>query len=246
MRIIIPQNIKILNFVSQKSKIMRVPSKLTAYDLRKNLKVPKKKIKIVNEGVDLGVPEPPVLHEGINILCVARIAPNKGHDVLLSAFRTIKHKYPNSKLYLVGGISKDNKKYFQKLKDLVETFGINDVIFTNHMIDAELKMYYRISDIYVQPSIGEEGWGITITEAYCHRLPVVCTEIFRETGVADEERALVVRGGASDQLAEAIEVLIKDRSMREKISEKGYLFAKNLSWEKMSKNILHIVEEALK
>lgn len=237
--------VKILNLVTKKSKIIIVPSKLTLNDLRNNLDVPVEKIRIVNEGVDLEDPASPVPHEGINILCVARIAPNKGHDHLLKAFRAIREHYP-AKLYLVGGISKDNRRYFQSLKEYIAKSRIEDVFFTDRVSDEKLKTYYRMADIYVQPSTGEEGWGITITEAYRYRLPVVCTHIFKKTGVADEDRALIVKEGDPDQLAKAIITLIEDKSVRERISEKGYLFAKDLSWEKMSEEILHIIREVLK
>lgn len=238
--------INILKFVTKKSKIIIVPSKLTSYDLQRYLGVPSEKIRIVNEGVDPEDPKPSVPHEGINILCVARVAPNKGHDVLLEAFKSIKQKYNTSKLFLVGGISRENRGYFQKLKDYLEKFEISDVIFTGYVNDSQLRMYYRAADIYVQPSIGEEGWGITITEAYRHRIPVICTEIFRKTGVADDERALIVRSRDSKKLAKAIEELINNKSLRDRLSEKGYLFAKELSWEKMSENMMHVIEDALK
>jgi len=237
--------VKILSLVTKKSKIIIVPSKLTMNDLHENLGVPLKKIRIVNEGVDLEDTAPPIQHDDINILCVARVAPNKGHDILLKAFRTIREKY-TAKLYLVGGISKENRKYFQSLKEYIEKSGIKDVVFTDRVSDEQLKTYYRMADIYVQPSTGEEGWGITITEAYRYRLPVVCTHIFKETGVADEDRAIIVKEGDPDQLAKAIETLIEDKVTREKISEKGNVFAKDLSWEKMSKEILQIIAELLK
>ncbi|MEN3064300.1 MAG: hypothetical protein ABC518_06610, partial [Candidatus Methanosuratincola petrocarbonis] len=74
-------------------------------------------------------------------------------------------------------------------------------------------------------------------------LPVVCTRIFEKTGVADEDRAIVVKEGDPDQLAKAIETLIEDNATRERISERGNIFAKDLSWEKMSREILQIIEE---
>jgi len=234
--------VKILSLVTKKSKKIIAPSKLTMNDLHKYIKVPLEKIRIVNEGVDLEDPAPPIQHDGINILCVARVAPNKGHDILLKAFRTIRGKY-RAKLYLVGGISKDNRKYFQSLKEYIEKFDVKDVVFTDRVSDEKLKTYYRMADIYVQPSTGEEGWGITITEAYRYRLPVVCTRIFAKTGVADEDRAIVVKEGDPDQLAKAIETLIEDNATRERISERGNIFAKDLSWEKMSREILQIIEE---
>lgn len=237
--------VKILSQVTKKSRIMIVPSKLTLNDLNKNLDVPVEKIRIVNEGVDVEDPAPAIPHEGINILCVARIAPNKGHDILLKAFSAIREKYP-AKLYLVGGISKENRRYFQSLKEYIEKSGVRDVVFTDRVSDEKLKMYYRMADIYVQASTGEEGWGITITEAYRYKLPVICTRIFKETGVADEDRAIIINEGDPDQLAKAIETLIENKSLRERISERGRLFAENLSWEKMCEEILHVVGEVLK
>lgn len=233
---------KTLDKVTKKAKLIIVPSKLTATDLQAYLNVPLEKVKIIPEGIDLNIFKPlPVKHEGINIVCVGRIAPNKSQDILLRAFKSVKEKHPNSRLYLVGGVSKYQRKYYEKLKKIIETLKINDVVFTGYVSDENLKEYYNLADVYVQPSIGEEGWGMTIAEAYACRKPVICTSIFCRTGIADTDRALIVKGGDSDELTKAIELLIEDEELRKKLSENGYKFAQKLSWKRMADDILQVI-----
>ena len=234
---------KILDKVTKKAKLIIVPSKLTATDLQTYLNVPPEKIKIIPEGIDLDKFKPlPIKHQGVNIVCVGRIAPNKGQDILLRAFKLIKEKHPNSKLYLVGGVSKYQKRYYKTLEKLVKTLKINDLVLTGYVSDEDLIRYYNLADVYVQPSTGEEGWGITIAEAFACKKPVVCTDIFHRTGVADVDRALIVEGGDPNKLAEAIELLIEDDELRKNLAEKGYKFAQKLSWKAMADEVLRVID----
>lgn len=235
---------RILDRVTQKAKLIIVPSKLTATDLQNYLDVPAGKIKIIPEGIDLDKFSPlPVKHEGINIVCVGRIAPNKGQDVLLMAFKLVKRRHPNSRLYLVGGVSKYQREYYKELRRIVESQKIDDVVFTGYVSDDDLTGYYNLADVYVQPSVGEEGWGITIVEAFACRKPVVSTPIFSRTGVVDKHRAVLVRGGDPQELAKAIEVLIMDNALRKRLADNGYRFAQKLSWKKMAHEILQVLNE---
>ncbi len=230
---------KILDRVTRKAKLVIVPSKLTADDLQNYLNAPPEKVKTIPEGVDLENFKPRVVkHEGTNIVCVARIAPNKAQDVLLKAFKLVKEGHPEVKLYLVGGVLKDQRKYYEKLERIVEKLKIRDVVFTGYVSDQDLAGYYNLADIYVQPSIGEEGWGITIAEAFASKKPVICADIFCKTGVADTDRALIVRGGDTEELTKAIQLLVEDREKRRVIAENGYDFAQKLSWKKMADEIV--------
>ena len=233
----------VLKRMAKQAELIIVPSKLTADDLRTYLKVPKERIKMVPEGVDLDKFTPsPIKHEGINLVCVGRIAPNKGQDILLVAFGAVKEKYPDSRLYLVGGVLKGQRDYYNKLKRLVNTLSLDDVVFTGYISDEDLARYYNLADIYIQPSVGEEGWGMSIAEAFACRKPVICSDIFYETGVADRDRALIVKVGDSKGLAEGIEALIEDGKLRKRLAENGYKFAQNLSWKRMTDEILWAVK----
>jgi glycosyltransferase involved in cell wall biosynthesis len=233
---------RVLKKMAMRAELIIVPSKLTADDLQTYLKVPKEKIKMVPEGVDLDKFRPsPIKHEGINLVCAGRIAPNKGQDILLLAFGAVKEKYPNSRLYLVGGVLGSQKDYYNKLKRLTKTLNLNDVVFSGYVSDADLVRYYNLADIYVQPSVGEEGWGMSIAEAFACRKPVVCSDIFYKTGIADRDRALIVKIGDSKGLAKGIETMIENDELRKKLANNGYKFAQKLSWKRMTDEILEAI-----
>jgi glycosyltransferase involved in cell wall biosynthesis len=232
----------VLGEVARRARLIVVPSQLTADDLRSYLKVPKERIKIVPEGVDLDkFRSSPIRHRGINLVCAGRIAPNKGQDVLLLAFKAVKEKYPDCRLYLVGGVLGGQKDYYNKLRRLAETLNLGDVVFTGYVSDEDLVRYYSLADIYVQPSVGEEGWGMGIVEAFACGKPVVCSDIFYRTGVADVDRALIVKGGDSRGLAKAIELLIEDEELRKRLAKNGYKFAQKLSWKRMADDVLQAI-----
>jgi glycosyltransferase involved in cell wall biosynthesis len=175
------------------------------------------------------------------LVCAGRIAPNKGQDVLLLAFKAVKEKHPDCRLYLVGGVLGGQKDYYNKLRRLAETLNLGDVVFTGYVSDEDLVRYYSLADIYVQPSVGEEGWGMGIVEAFACGKPVVCSDIFYRTGVADVDRALIVKGGDSRGLAKAIELLIEDEELRKRLAKNGYKFAQKLSWKRMADDVLQAI-----
>ena len=53
------------------------------------------------------------INKGKIILSVGRIAPQKGHDILISIFQKVAQKYPDWKLRIVGAV--EDKEYLALL-----------------------------------------------------------------------------------------------------------------------------------
>jgi glycosyltransferase involved in cell wall biosynthesis len=112
--------------------------------------------------------------DNINILTVGRLAPNKGHHVLIDAFAHYLRGYNvNSRLLIVGGNDPKLKAYADSLHRKAIDFGLdNRVVFTGKVSDAALKAYYLVSDIFMITSL-HEGFCVPVVEAMSMKIPIV-------------------------------------------------------------------------
>jgi len=103
---------------------------------------------------------------------VARMVPGKGHHFAIEALGRLAPRWPGLRLMLVGGaIWEEEKKYLQRLQDLVARLGLKDrVIFTGHQ--TEVLPFYQMLDLFVLPSL-YEGTANVMLEALVFGLPVV-------------------------------------------------------------------------
>jgi len=117
------------------------------------------------------------------------------------------------------------------LMELVEFLGLEGrVIFHGAKNNDVVLDFYRKSDIFVLPSItgsdgNSEGQGLVLQEAQAMQLPVLATlhNGFPE-GVKDGITGYLIPEKNSVQLAEKMEFLINNQTIRRKMGEKGREF----------------------
>jgi rhamnosyl/mannosyltransferase len=98
------------------------------------------------------------------------------------------------------------------------------VIFAGEVTDAELPAYYAGADIFVLPACERsEAFGLVQLEAMAAGKPVVSTELGTGTSYAnrDGETGLVVPPADPAALAAAINKLLGDKELREKMGRRG-------------------------
>ena len=109
-------------------------------------------------------------HKFINI---ARFAPEKGQDRLISAFDKLLGDIPNSYLIIMGGNSFGD--YYQRIKSKVAELGLEDRV----ILIMNTPNPYRIlskCDYFVLSS-HYEGFGLVLAEADILGKPVISTDI---------------------------------------------------------------------
>jgi len=147
------------------------------------------------------------------IVCVSRLVPRKGQDMLIQALPSIRQRVPGAALVIVGG-----GPHLDKLRRLAHGFGVaDDVVFTAGVPAEELSAHHAMADVFAMPcrtrgsGLDVEGLGIVYLEASATGVPVVAG---RSGGapesVRDGETGLVVDGWDVGAIAAAVGDLLAD------------------------------------
>ncbi|MGB5151923.1 MAG: glycosyltransferase family 4 protein, partial [Mycobacterium sp.] len=109
------------------------------------------------------------------VLCVSRLVPRKGQDMLIRAFGRIRARVPGAALVIVGG-----GPYREDLQKLAQRSGVaDDVLFTGGVPAQELPAHHAVADVFAMPcrtrgaGLDVEGLGIVYLEASACGVPVV-------------------------------------------------------------------------
>ncbi len=115
--------------------------------------------------------------------CVGRLTQEKGHDILIEAFKefldTDLLKKNDFHLIIAGGGQLE-----QKLLDLAKKLGLEDkVVITGAFNEEDKVKIYSSFDVFVFPSYAE-GFGISLIEAMFLKIPVICSDldVLKEVG----------------------------------------------------------------
>ncbi len=166
-------------------------------------------------GVDIkrtmGLPKDAIL-----LGTVGRLVPFKGQSVLLQSMARVVANHPNAYLIIIG-----DGPLRGGLEAQASGLGISDHIKFFGFVEKP-GHYMAAFDIFALPSI-KEPFGIVILEAMALGLPVVATSgggvpDIIEDGVS----GLLATPGDPESLADAIEKVLLDRSLRETLAKRGF------------------------
>jgi glycosyltransferase involved in cell wall biosynthesis len=172
------------------------------------------------------------LSESLHILFVGYVTSRKGVDTLMEAFNIlVKDKgLDRLMLHIVGNMDRD-VLFSKKIRDysIQANLGEN-VIFHGRVDDRALEELYKLSDIFVFPSIWE-GFGMALAEAASFGLPIVTTNAGAIPYlIKNEINGLIVPPRDPNRLALAIENLAKSRDLRAKFGEANRRLAEEFEW----------------
>jgi len=158
------------------------------------------------------------------VVCVSRLVPRKGQDMLIRALPDIRRRVAGAALVIVGG-----GPYAETLRRLAEHVGVtDDVVFTGGVPAAELPTHYAMADVFAMPcrtrgsGLDVEGLGIVFLEASATGVPVVAG---RSGGapetVRDGETGRVVDGRAHVEIVDAISGILADPALAGRMGAAG-------------------------
>lgn len=146
---------------------------------------------------------------------VGRIAPEKGHHVLLQAAQLLRDRYPVQ--YVVIGSGPDEAK----MRENVQQMGLDDrVLFVGFRDDVNNAM--SALDIVTVPSTWNEPCSAVVQQAMALSKPVVGTRVGGTPEmVRDGETGLLVAPSDANALAGAIAQLAGDAYLRRQMGAAG-------------------------
>lgn len=219
------------------------PSKFSAEQFIKLLKIPKEKLKVIPEGVDLEKFNRNIDASDINeklgnerkILFVGNLHPNKGVHFLIKSFALVKSRINDVKLVIVGDGS---LKYY--LINLTKRLNLEkDVIFTGFVNDEDLPKYYASCDIFASASV-LEGFGLIFLEAMALGKPIVAFNLASIPEVVGNA-GILVNEINYEKFANAIIELLKNEKIYQEKSQIALNRAKLFSWEKIAEHFIKII-----
>ncbi len=106
-------------------------------------------------------------------LFVGRLIPNKRIDALIQSFAVYRKHYEKNAMLIIVGSWNGFERYVRQLKELVRTYGLEDVVlFTGHITLEELVTFYHLATLYISLS-EHEGFCVPLLEAMHFRLPIL-------------------------------------------------------------------------
>jgi phosphatidylinositol alpha-1,6-mannosyltransferase len=179
------------------------------------------------------------------VLCLSRLVPRKGQDVLIRALPLIRSEIDDAVLVIVGG-----GPYADRLHEIAREEGVAEhVIFTGSVPAADLAAYHTIADVFAMPSrtraggLDVEGLGIVYLEASATGVPVVAglsggaPETVRE-GVT----GTVVDGTDVAGVALALIGILSDPVAAAEMGRQGRIFVEeNWQWSQMAARLRQLL-----
>jgi phosphatidylinositol alpha-mannosyltransferase len=174
----------------------------------------------------------------INLLFVGRIEERKGLIYLLKAFLILKKRYQNLRLIVAG-----EGPEMGKCQKFVREKKLKDVVFLGN-VEKQLPNLYSTCDIFCAPSIFGESFGLVILEAMASGKPFVgfANQGYQELMKGKKGEKFLTKPKDFKELAQKIEILIKNEKLRKEMGRWGLEEAKKYSWSKIADKVLNFYQ----
>ena len=195
------------------------------------------KVRVEPPGVDLerfspGDREPPRARLGVDegafvAVCVRRLVPRMGLDVLIDAWgQALAQLPPQSRLFVAG-----DGPLRSELDDQIARAGLQDSVrLLGRVDDNALVDLYRASDVGIVPTRSFEGFGLVVVEAAACGTPTIVTRVGGlPEAVAGLDPSLSVAAGDAPALAARIEQAARVGGLPSRAATRR--FADRFSWQ---------------
>ncbi len=160
------------------------------------------------------------------VLAVSRLQKLKRFDLLLKSVARLSRS--SSRILIIGdGPEREN------LQIMAREAGLENTVSFAGWVEEEtlLRAYAECRVVFFGPY--QEDYGLVTLEAFYSRKPVVtCTDSGGPAELVAASGGGLICSPEPDSIAQAIDKLITDPSLAEKLGEKGFTFSREISWEK--------------
>ncbi|MBU4380828.1 glycosyltransferase family 4 protein [Candidatus Parcubacteria bacterium] len=172
----------------------------------------------------------------MRLLTVGRVVKEKGLEVLFESLESLK-ELGSLRLTIVGGGS--DLEYF---KSLAKTLAL-PVDFVGEVTNEETVKYYQQADVFVLPTLRQEGFPMVLAEAMASGLPIIASRVGGiPSAIVSGENGILVTPASQEGLSNAIRQLAENPKLQETLSENALIASKEkYSQQTMVKKYLTLV-----
>jgi glycosyltransferase involved in cell wall biosynthesis len=208
-------------------------SEATRSDLLRFYRIPKERVAVIAHGVEPAFSRMDRSHAESYLLCVSTLHPHKNLPRLIRAYGRKKRDF---QLILTGlrGF------HAESIERLIEEMGVRDSVqITGWVPREELYSLYSRARAFVYPSLFE-GFGMPVLEALAAGIPVACSDIPPLREVAGDA-ALFFDPLDEDAIAAAMERVMGDAALRERLATAGVERARGFTWQRSAEQTLDVL-----
>ncbi|KAH6718260.1 glycosyltransferase family 4 protein [Leptodontidium sp. MPI-SDFR-AT-0119] len=178
------------------------------------------------------------------LVCVSRLAPEKGFEFLAKAAKKLDEQGLKFKLLIVGG--NKNPQVVQEIRDY---FGyLNEegkVVFRGFLKGEELAKAYAVGDLFLHCSI-TETFGLVVLESMASGVPVIARDEGGPSEIVEDGRSgYLVPPNDLDGFVGKVLKLGKDTKLRTEMGLQSRQMAEEATWEKINNKVAWKLAEAL-
>jgi glycosyltransferase involved in cell wall biosynthesis len=245
-----------LNLATRYADKIITVSNFSESEIMRHIKINRDKIKVINNAVNTDIFKalngnapndinkklvPPEKY----ILYVGNIKFHKNIKNLILAYEHLLNKgITDCYLVIVG----EKERFIAADSNIRDTINSpsklsEKIIFTGYMKIDDLSVLYNSASLFVFPSL-YEGFGLPPLEAMACKCPVVVSNTASLPEVCGDA-AYYVDPHSVDSIAEGIQNVLSDNTLRESLIKRGLERVKLFSWERSAEEHLKIFEEVL-
>jgi len=227
----------------ERADLVMVTSRYSAEVAQREYRVPPERLAVVPEPIDLEVWDDQFgraarrIRTGPVVLSVARMYPRKRLSDLLRAAALLRARAPGIEVRIVG-----RGPDWDALSRLRAELGLGEgVVLLGDLTRERLAEEYVNASVFCLPSV-QEGFGIAFLEAMAAELPVVACRIAAVPEVVlDGTTGLLVAPRDPGALAEALERLVREPALAERLGRAGRRRAHDFSPRHIGERFLSAV-----
>lgn len=160
-----------------------------------------------------------------HIIAVGSVSPRKGYDVLIAASAELAHL--PWQLTIAGAVDRGGETFAQLQRQARDCGLTSRITFTGPLSDDAIAALYQHADLFVMTS-HYEGYGMALTEARAHGLPIVTTLSGAAAIQAPDAGAIKVPVNDPGALKIAIARVIGDPELRQRMADAAWAVAQSL------------------
>lgn len=189
-----------------------------------------------------------LLDDSIVVTNTARYIPEKNQMTLIKAVECIHKELRSGKmtLMLIGATEqKDSSSNEQELRQYVRTHGLEEVVvFVNDT--PQVEDYLRASDIFVLPTMFDEGMSNSALEAMASGLPIIASNIPQVRHMFPEDWSLFFEPQNVEELASLLVDLVDSEQLRMEAGERLAAYSReNYDLEKVAGRYARVIGDRL-